>query len=116
VATGQVLNERQSRHFHGEVVAFLNRSPVCGRGGSRIWQSTTTPSTSMLRCGRGSTSVQESTCTSPTDGSWLNLAEVFFVVIDRQTLRPGDVASLEELVAAATDQTILQAPAAGSAG
>jgi transposase len=35
-----------------------------------------------------------------TYGSWLNLVEVFFAIIDRQGLRRGDFASVEELVAA----------------
>jgi hypothetical protein len=37
---------------------------------------------------------------TPTDGSWRNLVEVFFAIIARQALRRGDVASVDELVAA----------------
>ena len=37
---------------------------------------------------------------TPTSASWLNLVEVFFSIIDRQALRRGDVASVQELVAA----------------
>jgi transposase len=37
---------------------------------------------------------------TPTYGSWLNLVEVFFSIIERQALRRGDFASVEELVAA----------------
>ena len=33
-------------------------------------------------------------------GSLLNLVEVFFAIIDRQALRRGDFASVEELMAA----------------
>jgi hypothetical protein len=33
-------------------------------------------------------------------GSWLNLVEVFFAIIERQALRRGDFASVEELVTA----------------
>ena len=36
----------------------------------------------------------------PTSGSWLNLVEVFFSIIERQALRRGDFASVQELVAA----------------
>ena len=35
---------------------------------------------------------------TPTYGSWLNLVEVFFAIIERQALRRGDFASVEELV------------------
>jgi transposase len=37
---------------------------------------------------------------TPTYGSWLNLVEVFFAIIERQALRRGDFASVEELMAA----------------
>ena len=37
---------------------------------------------------------------TPTYGSWLNLVEVFFAIIERQALRRGDFASVEELVTA----------------
>jgi hypothetical protein len=37
---------------------------------------------------------------TPTDGSWLNLVEVFSAIIERQALCRGDFASVEELVAA----------------
>ena len=35
-----------------------------------------------------------------TYGSWLNLVEVFFAIIERQALRRGNFASVEELIAA----------------
>jgi transposase len=37
---------------------------------------------------------------TPTYGSWLNLVEVLFAIIDRQALRRGDFASVHELIAA----------------
>ena len=37
---------------------------------------------------------------TPTYASWLNLVEVFFAIIERQSLRRGDFASVEEVVAA----------------
>ena len=37
---------------------------------------------------------------TPSYGSWLNLVEVFFSIIERQALRRGDFASVQELVAA----------------
>jgi transposase len=37
---------------------------------------------------------------TPTYASWLNLVEVFFAIIDRQALRRGDFASVQELVTA----------------
>jgi hypothetical protein len=37
---------------------------------------------------------------SRTNASWLNLVEVFFAIMERQAVRRGDFASVEELVAA----------------
>jgi transposase len=37
---------------------------------------------------------------TPTSASWLNLVEVFFAIIDRQALRRGDLASVEQLTGA----------------
>jgi transposase len=37
---------------------------------------------------------------TPTYASWLNLVEVFFAIIERQALRRGDFASVQELVRA----------------
>jgi transposase len=37
---------------------------------------------------------------TPIYASWLNLVEVFFAIIERQALRRGDFASVQELVAA----------------
>ena len=37
---------------------------------------------------------------TPTYASWLNLVEVFFAIIERQALRRGDFASVQELMAA----------------
>jgi hypothetical protein len=37
---------------------------------------------------------------TPNHGSWLNLVEAFFSMIERQALRRGDFASVEELMAA----------------
>ena len=37
---------------------------------------------------------------TPTYPSWLNMVEVFFAIIERQALRRGDFASVEELMAA----------------
>jgi transposase len=37
---------------------------------------------------------------TPTYGSWLNLVEVFFAIIERQALRRGDFSNVDDLVAA----------------
>jgi hypothetical protein len=37
---------------------------------------------------------------TPTSGSWLNLVEVFFGIITRQTIRRGSFDSVKQLVAA----------------
>jgi len=37
---------------------------------------------------------------TPTSGSWLNLVEVFFSIITRQTIRRGSFASVKDLIAA----------------
>jgi hypothetical protein len=37
---------------------------------------------------------------TPTYASWLNLVEVFFSIIERQALRRGNFASVEQLIGA----------------
>jgi hypothetical protein len=37
---------------------------------------------------------------TPTSGSWLNMAEVFFSIITRQAIRRGSVTSVKDLTAA----------------
>ena len=37
---------------------------------------------------------------TPTSGSWLNMAEVFFSIITRQAIRRGSFTSVSELIAA----------------
>jgi transposase len=37
---------------------------------------------------------------TPTSGSWLNLAEVFFSIITRQAIRRGSFTSVKDLIAA----------------
>ena len=39
---------------------------------------------------------------TPTSGSWLNLAEVFFSIITRQAIRRGSYSSVKDLIAAIT--------------
>ena len=63
--------------------------------------STTTPPTSTPRSRPGLAShPRVHLHFTPTYGSWLNLVEVFFVIIERQALRRGDLASVDELMAA----------------
>ena len=65
---------------------------------SCTWSRTTTPPISIATCGAGWQAIHGSPALHPTNGSWLNLVEVFFAIIERQALRRGDFASVEELV------------------
>ena len=37
---------------------------------------------------------------TPTSGSWMNMVEIFFVIITRQAIRRGGFTSVKDLIAA----------------
>jgi hypothetical protein len=66
-----------------------------------MWWWTTTPPTSASGSRPGWRPILASNLHfTPTYGSWLNLVEVFFAIIERQALRRGDFATVQELIAA----------------
>ncbi len=101
VATGQVTDACHSRHRHAEFLAFLQQVAkayprrqlhvVLDNYATHKHQRVQTWLTRHPRVRLHFT---------PTYASWLNLVEVFFAIIERQALRRGDFASVEELVAA----------------
>jgi transposase len=101
VATGQVTDACHPRHRHGEFLGFLKLVArayprrqlhvVLDNYATHTHAKVQTWLTSHPRIHLHFT---------PTYGSWLNLVEVFFAIIERQALRRGDFASVEELMAA----------------
>ena len=100
-ATGKVTGACYPRHRHEEFLAFLKqvakaypRVPlhiVCDNYGThnhpdvRAWLAKHPRITLHF---------------TPTSGSWLNLAEVFFSIITRQAIRRGSFTSVTDLIAA----------------
>jgi transposase/DNA-binding transcriptional ArsR family regulator len=101
VATGRVLDECHPRHRHSEFLAFLKRV-------ARAWprrelhlvvDNYATHKHAAVRAWLDKHPRVRLHFT-PTYGSWLNLVEVFFAIIEQQALRRGDFGSVEELVTA----------------
>jgi transposase len=99
VATGQVLDECHPRHRHSEFLAFLRRVAKAWprRELHLVVDNYATHKHATVRAWLGKHPRVHLHFT-PTYGSWLNLVEVFFAIIERQALRRGDFASVEELV------------------
>ena len=101
VATGRITDACQPQHRHGEFLAFLKlvakaypRRPlhvVVDNYATHKHQ----PVQAWLEA-----HPRVQLHFTPTYGSWLNLVEVFFAIIERQALRRGDFASVQELIAA----------------
>jgi hypothetical protein len=101
VATGQGTDACHPRHHHSEFLDFLKlvaraypRRQLCvvldnfathKHAKSPGLASQVSPNAAALHL---------------TYASWLNLVEVFFAIIERQALRRGDFACVEELMAA----------------
>jgi transposase len=100
-ATGKVTGACYARHRHEEFLAFLRQVAkayprrklhlVCDNYGThthpdvRAWLAKHPRITLHF---------------TPTSGSWLNMAEVFFSIITRQAIRRGSFTSVKELIAA----------------
>jgi transposase len=101
VATGQVTDACHLRHRHGEFLDFLR---VVARAYPRrqlhvVLDNYATHKHAEVQ-GWLASHPRFHLHVSPTYASWLNLVEVFFSIIERQALRRGDFASVEELMAA----------------
>jgi transposase len=101
VATGQVTDQLTTRHRHSEFLAFLKQvarayprrqlDVVCDNYAAHKHARVQVWLTRHPRIHLHFT---------PTYASWLNLVEVFFAILERQALRRGDFASVEDLMAA----------------
>jgi transposase len=101
VATGQVTDACHPRHRHGEFLGFLR---LVARAYPRrqlqvVLDNDATHKHAKVQAWLAGHPRAHLHFT-PTYGSWLNLVEVFFAIIERQALRRGDLASVEELMAA----------------
>jgi transposase len=101
VATGRPLGECHPRHRHSPFLAFLKRV-------ARAWpreelhlvvDDYATHKHAAVRAWLGKHPRIQPHST-PTYGSWLDLVEVFFAIIERQAPRREGFASVEELVTA----------------
>jgi transposase len=101
VATGRVTDACRPRHRHDEFLAFLK---LVARAYPRrqlhvVVDNYATHKHAKVQAWLG-THPRVQLHFAPTYASWLNLVEVFFAIIQRQALRRGDFASIQELVAA----------------
>ena len=101
VATGRVTDACQPRHRHSEFLAFLKLvAKVYPRRQLHVvLDNYATHKHQRVRAWLAKHPRVQLHFT-PTDASWRNLVEVFFAILERQALRRGDFASIQELVAA----------------
>jgi transposase len=101
VATGQVTDACHPRHRHGEFLDFLKlvAHAYPRRQLHVVLDNYATHKHAKVQAWLARHPRIQLHFT-PTYASWLNLVEVFFAIIERQALRRGDFASVQELVAA----------------
>jgi transposase len=101
VATGRITDACQPRHRHREFLAFLK---VVAKAYPRRQLHVVVDNYGTHKHAKVQAWLAKQPRIhlhfTPTYGSWLNLVEVFFSIIERQALRRGDFASVQELVAA----------------
>ena len=101
VATGRVTDACQPRHRHREFLAFLKlvAKAYPRRQLHVVLDNYATHKHAKVQAWLAKHPRVQLHFT-PTYASWLNMVEVFFAIIERQALRRGDFASVEELMAA----------------
>jgi transposase len=101
VATGRVTDACQPRHRHSEFLAFLKlvAKAYPRRQLHVVVDNYATHNHQRVQAWLAKHPRVQLHFT-PTYASWLNLVEVFFAIIERQAIRRGDFASVEELVTA----------------
>ena len=101
VATGQVTDACHPRHRHGEFLDFLKlvAKAYPRRQLHVVVDNYATHKHAKVQAWLARHPRIQLHFT-PTYASWLNLVEVFFAIIERQALRRGDFASVQELMAA----------------
>ena len=101
MATGQVTDACQPRHRHGEFLDFLK---LVAKADPRRQLQGVVDNYAIHKHAKVQAWLAKHPRVrlhfTPTYGSWLNLVEVFFAIIQRQALGRGDFASVEELMAA----------------
>ena len=101
VATGRVTDACQPRHRHSEFLAFLK---LVAKAYPRRQLHVVLDNYATHKHQRVQAWLAKHPRVrlhfTPTYASWLNQVEVLFSIIERQALRRGDFASVEELVAA----------------
>jgi len=97
VATGQATGLCKNRHRHQEVLVFLKHVARAypGRVLHQVMDKYATQA-ARDQCLAGS-EPPDPCVLRPTSGSWLNLVEVWFGIIERQALRRGTFVSLRDL-------------------
>jgi transposase len=101
VATGQVTDACHPRHRHIEFLAFLKlvAKAYPRRQLHVVLDNYATHKHAKVQAWL-SRHPRVQLHFTPTYASWLNLVEVFFAIIERQALRRGDFASVDDLMAA----------------
>jgi transposase len=101
VATGRITDACRPRHRHGEFVDFLKLVAGCyPRRDLHVVVDNYAPHKDAKVQAWLAKHPRVQLHFTPTYASWLNMVEVFFAILERQALRRGDFASIEELVAA----------------
>jgi len=95
-ATGKVTGAYYPRHRHEEFLQFLRQvAKAYPRGKLHIIYGTHPEARAKL-----AKNPRITLHFTPTSGSWLNIAEVFFGIITRQAIRRGSFTSVQDLITA----------------
>jgi transposase len=101
IATGHVTDQLTTRHRHSEFLAFLKQ---VARAYPRRQLHVACDNYATHKHARVQAWLAAHPRVqlhfTPTYASWLNLVEVVFSILERQALRRGDLASVEDLMAA----------------
>lgn len=99
VATGQVTGECKVRHRHQEFLAFLKHVARAypGRELHLVMDNYATHKRPEVKAWLAA-NPRIHVHFTPTSGSWLNLVEVWFGIIDRQAIRRGVFPSVSDLI------------------
>ena len=101
VGTGQVLADCHPRRTGVEFLAFLRKAvkPHAGKEIHVVLDNLSTHDTPDVQAWLAK-NPRITLHFTPTSGSWLNMAEIFFGIITRQAIRRGTFTSVKDLIAA----------------
>ena len=101
VATGKVVDQCFPRHRHSEFLAFLKLvAKAYPRRQLHVVVDNYAPHKHPRVQAWLEAHPRVQLHFTPTYASWLNLVEVFFAILERQALRRGDFANVQELITA----------------